>query len=599
VDKDYNTNEIICQAIRKVIDKSVMRNKMKIPRGWIIGLTGAVFVAILLKVGLLLAGVVPFNADESIVALMARHILEGERPVFFYGQSYMGSLDAYLVSGMFKVIGNQVWGVRLVQIGLYSLTIITTALLGKQLTGNWKVGVLAAWFLALPKIPPTLNTTVSMGGYGEMLLIGNLILLTTIKIVKDLSINQEKISTIPWFGLGFLSGFGLWVFGLTLVYSIPAFIYLIWHCAHYEPISRLSKFFFPWRRNTRFNPNAFEKTETIYPSRIWGAVLVGGVFGAIPWWAYAQRAGLSNLLLELSGSAIAGVESLDLIGQILRHVLNLGLFGTTVMLGLRPPWEIRWLALPLAPFVLIFWIGVIVYTVKKTKSDLQLNPRDTDYFHSPLLSGVVLMFVIGFILSSFGADPSGRYFLPVGVVMAIFAAQAVWQWHARWGRYVWITVGVVLTFHLWGTIQVARNYPPGVTTQFDAVTQIDHQYDLDLIEFLRYQGENSGYTNYWVAYPLAFLSDEALVYVPKLPYHQDLRYTNRDNRYQPYDQLVNQSDRTAYITTNNPLLDEQLRNGFSELGVRWKETTIGDYHVYYQLSRRVNPEEIGLRGGEG
>jgi hypothetical protein len=90
-----------------------------------------------------------------------------------------------------------------------------------------------------------------------------------------------------------------------------------------------------------------------------------------------------------------------------------------------------------------------------------------------------------------------------------------------------------------------------------------------------------------------------LVYVPKLPYHQDLRYTNRDNRYQPYDQLVNQSDRTAYITTDNPLLDEQLRNGFSELGVRWKEITIGDYHVYYQLSRRVIPEEIGLRGGEG
>ena len=183
--------------------------------------------------------------------------------------------------------------------------------------------------------------------------------------------------------------------------------------------------------------------------------------------------------------------------------------------------------------------------------------------------------------------------------MAIFAAQAVWQWHARWGRYVWIAVGVVLTFHLWGTIQVARNHPPGVTTQFDAVTQIDHQYDLDLIEFLRYQGEDFGYTNYWVAYPLAFLSDEDLVYVPKLPYHQDLRYTSRDNRYQPYDQLVNQSDRTAYITTDNPLLDEQLRNGFSELGVQWKEITIGDYHVYYQLSRRVKPEEIGLRGGQG
>jgi hypothetical protein len=582
-----------------VIDKSVMRNKMKIPWGWIIGLAGATIVAAALKIGLLLTGVVPFNADEAIVALMARHILEGERPVFFYGQLYMGSMDAYLISGMFKVIGNQVWGVRLVQIGLYSLTIVTTALLGKQLTGKWKVGILAAWFLAIPNISTTLYTTVSMGGYGEMLLIGNLILLTTVRIVKDLSFDQEKVSFIPWFGLGFFCGFGLWVFGLTLVYSIPAFIYLIWHCAHYDPISRLSKFLYPWRRNKLLNQNIFDKIEPVYQSRIWGAALIGGVFGAIPWWAYAQRAGISNLLLELSGSAVAGVESLDLVGQVFQHIINLGLFGTTVMLGLRPPWEIRWLALPLAPFVLIFWIGVIVYSVKKTKSDFQLNPRNADYSHTPLLSGVVLIVVIGFILSPFGADPSGRYFLPVGVVMAIFAAQAVWKWQTRWGKYVWIAVGVVLIFHLLGTIQVARNYPPGVTTQFDAVTQIDHQYDPELIEFLEIQGENRGYTNYWVAYPLAFLSDERLVFVPKLPYHQDLRYTSRDDRYQPYDQIVNQSDRTAYITTDNPLLDEQLRSGFSKLGVRWKEITIGDYHVYYQLSRRVNPEEIGLRGGEG
>ena len=38
----------------------------------------------------------PFNADEAIVGLMGRHILVGARPIFFYGQAYMGALDAYL-----------------------------------------------------------------------------------------------------------------------------------------------------------------------------------------------------------------------------------------------------------------------------------------------------------------------------------------------------------------------------------------------------------------------------------------------------------------------------------------------------------------------
>ena len=167
VDKDYNTNEIICQATRMVIDKSVMRNKMKIPWGWIIGLTGAIIVAAALKIGLLLTGVVPFNADEAIVALMARHILEGERPVFFYGQAYMGSLDAYLVAGAFRLFGTQVWAIRLVQTLLYLGILGTTALLGKEAFRSWKVGVLAMLLLAIPTVNVTLYTTASLGGYGD------------------------------------------------------------------------------------------------------------------------------------------------------------------------------------------------------------------------------------------------------------------------------------------------------------------------------------------------------------------------------------------------------------------------------------------------
>jgi hypothetical protein len=144
-----------------------------------------------------------------------------------------------------------------------------------------------------------------------------------------------------------------------------------------------------------------------------------------------------------------------------------------------------------------------------------------------------------------------------------------------------------------------RSNPPGFTTQIDAVTQIDHQYDNELIEFLQTEGENRGYTNYWVAYPLAFLSEESLIYIPRLPYHQDLRYTTRDDRYPPYDRLIDQTQRTAYITTNNPLLDEQLRTGFKDLGVSWQEAKIGDYHVYYRLSQVVKPEDVGLGGKEG
>ena len=114
------------------------------------------------------------------------------------------------------------------------------------------------------------------------------------------------------------------------------------------------------------------------------------------------------------------------------------------------------------------------------------------------------------------------------------------------------------------------------------------------MEFLRQEGEDRGYTNYWVSYPLAFLSREELIFVPRLPYHLDFRYTERDDRYEPYDDLVAESDHAAYITTNHPALDELLRSGFIQDGLTWQEIQIGDYHVFYDLSAPIRPNDIGL-----
>ncbi|MGB5844448.1 MAG: hypothetical protein WBG94_08400 [Anaerolineales bacterium] len=581
-----------------MIDRSVMQKSVLYPKWWKIGLVGAVFAALALKIGVLAVQAVPFNADEAIVALMARHILQGERPLFFYGQAYMGSMDAFLVAAMFKLIGYQIWGIRLVQIALYTFTLLTTGWLGRELTGKWQIGVIAAWLLAIPTVSMTLYTTVSMGGYGEMLLLGNLILLITISITRDIQRKNSKGITLKLFALGFIIGFGLWVFGLTLIYSIPSIIYLAWYSMRSKSQSWLSN-----EESPRLpgEDGVSQPANTGLSNQIssWGVLLAGIFIGAFPWLAYGYQKGFSELLIELGGGAISGVESLSMAAQIAQHILNLGLFGTTVILGLRPSWEIRWLGLPLAPLVLSFWMGAFIFAIRKTFRDLKVNFHSGGYSHSPLLSGVIILLVIGFILTPFGADPSGRYFLPIAVVMALFAAQAIWEWQNKWRGYVFTALGLVLVFNLWGTIQTVMKTPPGVTTQFDAVTQIDHKYDQELIEFLRAQGEVRGYTNYWVAYPLAFLSAEDLVFIPVLPYHQDLRYTSRDDRYEPYRQEVEGADQTAYITTKNPLLDEQLRSGFKILGVKWKEKLIGDYQVYYQLSEKVDPDQIDLDGGEG
>ena len=71
-----------------------------------------------------------------------------------------------------------------------------------------------------------------------------------------------------------------------------------------------------------------------------------------------------------------------------------------------------------------------------------------------------------------------------------------------------------------------------------------------------------------------------------------LRYTARDDRYPPYDDLLTESERAAYISTNHPALDDALRKAFTRRGVTWKEQTIGDYMVFYHLSSLVTPLQV-------
>lgn len=519
-----------------------------------------------LKIGLLLADVVPFNADEAIVALMARHILQGARPVFFYGQVYMGSLDAFLVAGGFALLGQHVWVIRLVQIVLYGAVILSTVWVAQLAFGSWKSGWLAAWLLAVPPVNVTLYTTASLGGYNEALLLGNLTLVVTFLLIGQAEKAPAAQPGGRIYGLaalwGMLAGCGLWANGLSLVYAFPAAVVLLWA--------------------------VFGRFRTKYSARYKAGVMLiavaGAAAGASPWLIYALQTGPQALISELFGTAVA-VERTPWLLQTWQHLVNFILLGVTALLGFRPPWTVRWLALPLMPLVLMVWAGAGYAWFARSK-----GPAGWKKW---LLTGVGASVIGGFIFTPFGIDPSGRYFVPLYVILALVAGEMIRQ---ELKKPVWqaACVGLIVSFHLWGTVQSALRYPPGITTQFDAVAMVDQRYNQELIDFLQAQGETRGYSNYWVSYPTAFLSAEEVIFVPRLPYHQDLRYTTRDDRYVPYRAMVENSDRVAYITTHHPVLDDVLRTSFEKAGVSWQEKKIGDYQIFYQLSRPIRPVEMGL-----
>ena len=154
-----------------------------------------VAVMIAARLVLLAADAVPFNSDEAVVGLMARHILQGERPAFFYGQAYLGSTDAWLVAIACAVFGPSVWMIRLVQIALFAATLFTTYPVARRLGLDEWTARAAVMLMALPPTLLTLYTTATLGGYGETLLFGNLLILQF--VLPEFVISFFKLFFIP------------------------------------------------------------------------------------------------------------------------------------------------------------------------------------------------------------------------------------------------------------------------------------------------------------------------------------------------------------------------------------------------------------------
>jgi hypothetical protein len=525
-----------------------MRNSSQDRRWWI----GVVTLGILLKAVLLLMDAFPFHADEAIVGLMARHILQGDWPVFFYGQSYMGSADATLVAGAMALLGERVVAIRVVQIALYAGTIVSTMALARQVFEDHRVAIVAGALMAIPTVNVTLYTTVSLGGYGEALLIGNLLLVSALSFHRD---SSRIGSVLVWGGL---SGLGIWAFGITLVYIVPSAAVVL------RALIR-----------SRAGPGAYAGT------------LLAAMLGGAPWLLSAVDQGVGVFVDELLGSAIAGASPSGFMAALGSHALSFILFGPTVIMGLRPPWEIRWLAWPLLPLATASWLGVVIYGVRQLRKK-NLGRR--------LLFAISLTLLVGFLITPFGADPSGRYFVPLAVPLALMAGEfALWIADHRSRAAGYGIVAGIMIFNLWGTLDSALRNPPGITTQFNPETRISAESIPALATLLEVNRELRGYTTYWVAYPLAFHSEEKAIFVPQLPYHQDFRYTPRDDRYPPYKGMVESSEQVAYITVQQTELELRIRDAFVSAGISWQEEILGEYRVFYALSAAVRPSQIDLQ----
>jgi 4-amino-4-deoxy-L-arabinose transferase-like glycosyltransferase len=489
----------------------------------------------------------PLESDEAILLLMARHILEGERPLFFYGEAYGGSTDSYLIALFFRLFGDTVAVGRMVQSLEYLVGMAFTYLLARRLMPDSRLGPLAAlWLMAIPPLLMSTWTTPAVL-YAIVVCLGSILLYLGYRLLWE-----DADRPWRWAIFGAVAGFSFWTFGILVVYMLPLFLLFLWR--------------FRWRR--------------------WRGYLLGTIaffLLSAPWWTQAM-AGLQ--VAATKESPLLSVPSLPM-----RILAFLGLTLPTFF-GYRAPWSSHVTWSVLAPAVTVFYLTAIFYAVYRIR-----HPNRTPPLIEPtgfaLLGTQALTWILLYFGTGFSVDPTGRYIIPLYPALFI-AVGLLLERIDDWRRP--LTIGLlaaILAFNLGTHIRAIRRVPPGITAQMNPALQFGNTWDQALVDFLAAHG-GRGYSHHWISYKIAFLSKDQVILASYLPYRPDLLWNPQDDRYPPYAATVAASLDRMYVTHRDPNLEDYLQRAFSERGISYRIQDIGPYRVYYDLSTIVTPHELGL-----
>ena len=231
-------------------------------------------------------------SDNAVVALMAMHALSGHFYPFYWGQAWIGSLEALVVAPFFAA-----FGVRdlTLSAGLLPWTVVFACALFAvtRRCGGERAGMWALVFCALAPADVLYLQVTARGGYPGTLALGTTLLWLTMRIVwVPLTPRARAIYTIA---CGAVAGIGFWANQLIVSYLFLCGAYLL----------------------------ASDKRLLLRPSA-WAAVLAFFA-GSAPFWIFNWRHGFPTFELASVADRPAPLETL-------RWALAIGLPN---MLGVR------------------------------------------------------------------------------------------------------------------------------------------------------------------------------------------------------------------------------------------------------------------------
>ena len=167
---------------------------------------------------LLVNDVPPTNSDEATMGLAALHVAQGrDYPVFFYGQAYLGTLQAYLTAPLMRVLGPSLIVLRLPPLLFYLAFATGMYLLTRRLhTPGLALFVVAV--LALGSDRTIKDQLIGGGGYPEINAAAVWLILGSLALVSGRTRRRTPVLA-SW---GVVAGLLFWVDWLILPYLAAA-----------------------------------------------------------------------------------------------------------------------------------------------------------------------------------------------------------------------------------------------------------------------------------------------------------------------------------------------------------------------------------------
>jgi hypothetical protein len=431
------------------------------------------------RVAVLLAGAPPTNSDEGTMGLAALHIAQGRGlPVYFYGQNYMGTLEAYLAAPLVAVANGSVLALRLPNLLLFAAFLAAMWALTKRLYSPWFATFVVA-LLALGSDRVLKNQLISGGGYPEINPAGAALMLLAVALAA-------RPRTAGYAAFGLVTGLMLWTDWLVLPYLAAAAAVLL--------LKR------PARRS-------------------WLALAGGALVGAAPLLIHdltsPWRHSAIPTFLGLNGGGPDASWADRLHGAVLTGIpLATGMCAP----GRCEPWQLWWAPAGLA---LVGAAGYLAWRAFRTRPD-----RVRAAGRLALVGAALVSLLVYARSNAAGNTPieSGRY-LHCLLISTPAVLWPLWTLQGRVTRWLGRAgLALVCALALAATGMVVRELP--------RIAAVDDR-QVGLLAELDRRGVTTFYSEYWTCDYVAYISAER---VRCAVIAADL--TPGFDRYQPYRQAV-------------------------------------------------------------